>query len=104
MPTTNLLMFHQVAINLLDMQPRTGVSFICYPSWWENLCCSLEKLLNSFVHQQSQDHVASLKILIEDYIDFPDHSLKPKHHYLRHYTQLITEFGPLIRLWNQTPV
>lgn len=28
-------MFDQVAINLLDMQPRTGVSFVCYPSWWE---------------------------------------------------------------------
>nr|XP_023659190.1 uncharacterized protein LOC111839475 [Paramormyrops kingsleyae]XP_023659191.1 uncharacterized protein LOC111839475 [Paramormyrops kingsleyae] len=50
------------------------------------------------------DQVAYLKILIEDYIYFrrqlfPDQSLKPKHHYLLHYPQLITEFGPLIRLW-----
>uniref|UniRef100_A0A8C1MVV7 Uncharacterized protein n=1 Tax=Cyprinus carpio TaxID=7962 RepID=A0A8C1MVV7_CYPCA len=30
---------------------------------------------------------------------FPDHPLKPKHHYLLHYPDLILKFGPLIRLW-----
>ncbi len=30
---------------------------------------------------------------------FPDCPLKPKHHYMLHYTDLILKFGPLIRLW-----
>ncbi|KAG1948860.1 immunoglobulin lambda-1 light chain-like [Pimephales promelas] len=50
------------------------------------------------------DQVAYLKILIEEYIYFrrqlfPNEPLKPKHHYLLHYPELITHFGPLIRLW-----
>uniref|UniRef100_A0A8P4K3W5 Sterile alpha motif domain-containing protein 3 n=1 Tax=Dicentrarchus labrax TaxID=13489 RepID=A0A8P4K3W5_DICLA len=28
-----------------------------------------------------------------------DHPLKPKHHYLNHYPELIVQFGPLIHLW-----
>ena len=30
---------------------------------------------------------------------FPDYKLKPKHHYLEHYPQLIRQFGPLVCLW-----
>ncbi|CAM4664412.1 unnamed protein product [Leuciscus chuanchicus] len=52
------------------------------------------------------DQVAYLKILIEDseYIYFrrqlfPNEPLKSKHHYLLYYPELITHFGPLIRLW-----
>ena len=50
------------------------------------------------------DQVAYLKILIEEYIYFrrqlfPNEPLKPKHHYLLHYPELIAHFGPLIRLW-----
>lgn len=48
--------------------------------------------------------VAYLKVIIEEYIYyrkklFPDHPLKPKHHYLCHYPELIIYFGPLICLW-----
>ena len=48
--------------------------------------------------------VAYLKVVTEDYIDmhatlFPDTRLKPKHHYMAHYAELILLFGPLIRLW-----
>lgn len=51
--------------------------------------------------------VAYLKVITEDYIfhrkkHFPGHSLKPKHHYLCHYPELIIHFGPLIRLWTLT--
>lgn len=31
---------------------------------------------------------------------FPDVSLLPKHHYLVHYPQMISCFGPLISLWS----
>lgn len=48
--------------------------------------------------------VAYLKVLIEEYVFscqrcFPASLLKPKHHYLCHYLELILHFGPLIRLW-----
>lgn len=48
--------------------------------------------------------VAYLDIIIQEYLDsrkclFPQSTLKPKHHYLRHYPSLILKFGPLIRLW-----
>lgn len=50
------------------------------------------------------DQVAYLKILIEEYIYFrrqlfPNETLKPKHHYLLNYPQLIAYFGPLVHLW-----
>ncbi len=50
------------------------------------------------------DQVAYLGVLIEEYIQsrvelFPEFNLKPKHHYLCHYPELIIQFGPLIRLW-----
>lgn len=50
------------------------------------------------------DQVAYLGVLIEEYIQsrvelFPGFPLKPKHHYLCHYPELIIQFGPLIRLW-----
>lgn len=31
--------------------------------------------------------------------DFPSKPLKPKHHHLCHYPELIKQFGSLIRLW-----
>ncbi|KAL0148647.1 hypothetical protein M9458_055974, partial [Cirrhinus mrigala] len=48
--------------------------------------------------------IAYLAVLIEEYIEtrkmsFPSHPLKPKHHYMSHYPELIERFGPLIRLW-----
>lgn len=52
----------------------------------------------------SLSQIAYLEITIQEYLDsrkcwFPHSLLKPKHHYLRHYTALILKFGPLIRLW-----
>ena len=50
------------------------------------------------------DQVAELQSLIEDYMlervaMFPEQKLRPKHHYLLHYPQLIIQLGPMIRLW-----
>lgn len=50
------------------------------------------------------DQVAYLGVLIEEYIQsrvelFPEFCLKPKHHYLCYYPELIIQFGTLIRLW-----
>lgn len=48
--------------------------------------------------------VAYLKVLIQTYIHnrkafFPDVKLRPKHHYMLHYGDLIQEFGPLSHVW-----
>jgi hypothetical protein len=52
----------------------------------------------------SDNQIAEMKDVIEEYIYyrqalFPEHTLKPKHHYLTHYPWLVQQFGPLIRLW-----
>lgn len=52
----------------------------------------------------SADQIGYLRVLIEEYLisrkqAFPHHRLKPKHHYMSHYPELIIKFGPLIRLW-----
>ncbi|XP_049517976.1 uncharacterized protein LOC125943242 [Dermacentor silvarum] len=48
--------------------------------------------------------VAYLKVLVEEYLTsrielFPLQKLKPKHHYMLHYSELIEEFGPLVHVW-----
>ena len=45
-----------------------------------------------------------LEIIIQEYLEsrkclFPETTLKPKHHFMRHYPVLILKFGPLIRVW-----
>lgn len=52
----------------------------------------------------SESQAAYMKVLIEEYIEtrhllFPLKKLRPKHHYLLHYSDLTLQFGPLIRIW-----
>ena len=52
----------------------------------------------------SRGQVLSLQSLIDEYLldrkeAFPLVKLRPKHHYLRHYPELILKCGPLIRAW-----
>ena len=51
----------------------------------------------------SNGQIAYLRVLIDEYLHcriqtFPDNPLKPKHHYVSHYPELIIQFGPRIRL------
>lgn len=67
------------------LQLRQKVEFVCAPAI-------------------ATSQVAYLRVLIEEYLPsrqdcFPNHPLKPKHHYICHYPELILCFGPLIRLW-----
>ena len=55
-------------------------------------------------HELVSSNIAVLDMLIKDYLDgrtsqFPSKSLRPKHHYMAHYPQLIFIFGPLIHVW-----
>lgn len=71
---------------------------------WQ-LCLQLREIANVITAPRIHaNQVAYLKFQIEQYIDsrasvFPNAKLKPKHHYLLHYPELILLFGPLIRLW-----
>ena len=52
----------------------------------------------------SRGQVLTLMDLIDEYLidrqeAFPLIKLRPKHHYLRHYPELILKCGPLIRAW-----
>lgn len=54
------------------------------------------------IHSSYLDYLQSRT---EDYLSlrkklFPEHDLKPKHHYLTHYAYLIKQFDPLIRVWS----
>ena len=45
-----------------------------------------------------------LKVIIDEFLLlrktlFPKAPLRPKHHYLKHYCELILKYGPLIKVW-----
>lgn len=71
---------------------------------WE-LCLKLRQIVEIICAPKVDiDQIAELRDLIEEYVQerkalFPSHKLKPKHHFLVHYPELILQFGPLIRLW-----
>lgn len=71
---------------------------------WQ-LCLKLKEVTEFICAPKiHQNEIAYLKVLLEEYVYlrksmFPDHPLKPKHHYLLHYPDLILKFGPLIRVW-----
>jgi len=49
-------------------------------------------------------NLSYLRSIILDYFDlryelFREVPLRPKHHYLQHYPDLIEEFGPLMKVW-----
>lgn len=71
---------------------------------WQ-LCLKLREIVELICAPKIHtNQIALLRIVIEEYIQlrtvtFPNKPLKPKHHYLVHYPELILQFGPLIRLW-----
>ena len=70
-----------------------------------SLCLNLRNIVNLICSPKIDiAQVAELRVAIEEYIQdrcklFPQDKLRPKHHYLVHYPELILQFGPLIRLW-----
>lgn len=75
----------------------------------ENETCQLvlqlrEKVELVCAQAVSTGQIAYLQVLIDEYLhtrwqSFYNHPLKPKHHYISHYPDLMFHFGPLIRLW-----
>ena len=64
---------------------RNIVELVCAPSISENQVAWLQELIRDYLQQRCEL--------------FPDHPVTPKHHFLAHYSQLIIQFGPLIRVW-----
>jgi len=64
---------------------RRITDIVCAPSVVVAQVCILNGLLEDYVEQRHEQ--------------FPDKKLRPKHHYMLHYAQLILNFGPLIRVW-----
>lgn len=71
---------------------------------WQ-LCLKLKEITELICAPKiNHNEIAYLKVMLEEYVYlrttmFPGHNLKPKHHYLLHYPDLILQFGPLIRVW-----
>nr|XP_054930443.1 uncharacterized protein LOC126537830 isoform X1 [Dermacentor andersoni] len=71
---------------------------------WQQVLLLSEIVLLVTAHSITLPMVMRLQDLIEDYMTgrahlFPYVAMKPKHHYLIHYPFLITQFGPLIKMW-----
>lgn len=71
---------------------------------WQ-LALQLKDIVDLICAQKiSLSQVTYLDVIIQEYLEarmclFPESPLKPKHHFLRHYPELILKFGPLIRVW-----
>ncbi|KAK0151756.1 hypothetical protein N1851_006856 [Merluccius polli] len=57
------------------------------------LCSAFTDKTIQFLQTKIQDHRRLLQEV------FPDFTLRPKHHYIEHYPDLICCFGPLVHLW-----
>ncbi|XP_037558443.1 uncharacterized protein LOC119435796 [Dermacentor silvarum] len=90
-------------LRLLPLYIGTKVADTNDPTW--ELVVKLMEVTDLIMAPKiTAAQVAYLKILTEDYIVsrsilFPSAKLRPKHHYMLHYSELIQEFGPLCHVW-----
>lgn len=72
--------------------------------YWKALMLLTEIVEIVCAPQIHKSHLPYLQFVINEYLTlrrelFPDVGLRPKHHYLTHYPELIYMFGPLIKSW-----
>lgn len=67
------------------MELKDIVELVLSPTFTEEMI--------QYLKSKIRDH---RQILLEV---FPDYKLRPKHHYVEHYPELIRCFGPLVHLW-----
>lgn len=58
-----------------------------------SLCSEFTEESIQYLQSKIQDHREMLTEV------FPDFKLRPKHHFIEHYPELIRRFGPLVHLW-----
>ncbi|KYN50145.1 hypothetical protein ALC62_00173, partial [Cyphomyrmex costatus] len=97
---------HSQNMKLLNILPFALIrlnNLYDFEEW--KLLLLLRKIVNiAIAFKISIGQIALLHYLIEEYLEahqklFPSKKLKPKHHYLIHYSNLLREFGPLRHLW-----
>lgn len=92
--------------NLLRLLPLMIADMIqdCTDEIWQ-LILNWREIVDLVCSPQiSHEQIEYLQDLINLYLHlrqtlFPEQRMKPKHHYLTHYPRLITQFGPLIKVW-----
>ena len=73
------------------------------PAW--QVLCELKDIVELFVAPlHTEDSISYLDFKISEHRAvfqevFPHERIRPKHHYLEHYSLLIRQFGPLVALW-----
>ena len=73
------------------------------PVW--QLCLQLREIVEFVCSPHiSTEQVAYLNVVVEEYLEerkvtFNECKLRPKHHYMAHYAEIILKFGPLMRMW-----
>lgn len=91
-------------LRLLPILVGTCIKNLLEDQVWQ-LCLKLREIVEIVCAPKIHtNQIAYLKLLVEEYLEsraivFSDEPLKPKHHFLLHYPDLIIKFGPLIRLW-----
>ena len=73
------------------------------PVW--QLCLQLREIVELVCSPHiSTEQVAYIKVVADEYLEerkvtFSECKLRPKHHYMTHYAEMILKFGPLMRMW-----
>lgn len=76
------------------------------PAW--QVLCELKDIVELVVAPfHTEDSISYLDFKISEHRTvfkevFPHEKIRPKHHYLEHYPQLIRQFGPLVALWTMS--
>lgn len=91
---------------LVRLLPLLIGNKICEPAddYWQ-LFLRLREIIDLVCAPQiTESQIAVLNCSIDDYLDmrfnlFPNHRMKPKHHFMKHYPSLILQHGPLMRSW-----
>ncbi|CAN7937970.1 unnamed protein product [Ixodes hexagonus] len=70
----------QLTLELIEL-----VDLVMAPKLADAQVCYLRVLTGSYLHHRQ--------------VSFPEVKLRPKHHYITHYCELIQEYGPLCHVW-----
>ncbi|KAE8738631.1 hypothetical protein FOCC_FOCC015883 [Frankliniella occidentalis] len=91
---------------LLRLLPLIILEHVLDPTdrYWKALLLLLEIVEIVCAPQIHKSHLPYLQFSIDEYLTlrrelFPNVVLRPKHHYLTYYPELILKFGPLIKCW-----
>ena len=92
----NFLRLFPILINdkIVDMHDEVWMCVLLLSEIVEIVCAPMiHKSYLGYLQNQIFQYLSMRKML------FPGVNLRPKHHFLTHYCYLITQFGPLMKVW-----